>query len=150
MKTYNKSIFTALMGLLGAPSMVIGEPVEGNGMAQEQASKTWSGIEEVVVTAQKREDFSQSTPVALSAISGEALRTFGINNALDLNGISPSLSVTLGNGQVQMTMRGAGNEILSSGIGEAGVTFHSNGIYIGSSVTPLLGFFDVERLEIMR
>lgn len=150
MKTYNKSIFTALMGLLGAPSMVIGEPVEGNGMAQEQASKTWSGIEEVVVTAQKREDFSQSTPVALSAISGEALRTFGINNALDLNGISPSLSVTLGNGQVQMTMRGAGNEILSSGIGEAGVAFHSNGIYIGSSVTPLLGFFDVERLEIMR
>lgn len=150
MKTYNKGIFAAVMGLLGVPTAAIGEPVQEAGIAQEQASKVWSGIEEVVVTAQKRKDFAQSTPVALSAISGEALRTSGINNALDLNGISPSLSVTLGNGQVQMTMRGAGNEILTSGIGEAGVAFHSNGIYIGSSVTPLLGFFDVERMEIMR
>jgi len=150
MKKSNKGILSTLIGLLIGPLTVSDGLAEGSEVGLEAGGDIWRGIEEVVVTAQKRENFAQSTAVALSAISGESLRDSGINNALDLNGISPSLSATLGNGQLQLTMRGAGNEILTSGIGEAGVAFHSNGIYLGSSVTPMLGFFDVERMEIMR
>jgi iron complex outermembrane receptor protein len=150
MEKFNKGILAALLGLLSGPLAVVNGQAEDIAAGREAGGDRWAGMEEVVVTAQKRKDFAQSTAVALSALSGESLRKTGINNALDLNGISPSLSATLGNGQLQLTMRGAGNEILTSGIGEAGVAFHSNGIYLGSSVTPLLGFFDVERMEVMR
>lgn len=109
-----------------------------------------SVIEEIIVTAQKREHSGQTTPVALTAITSESLKKAFINSATDLNGISPSLNATLGNGQLQLTMRGVGNEILTSGIGEAGVAIHSNGVYLGSNVTPALGFFDLARVEILR
>ena len=149
-KNKNKGIWSTLISILIGPLAVSDGQAQIIGPVQEALSDIWWGIEEVVVTAQKRENSAQSTAVALSAISGESLSRSGVNNALDLNGISPSLSATIGNGQLQLTMRGAGNEILTSGIGEAGVAFHSNGIYLGSSVTPILGFFDVERMEIMR
>jgi len=107
-------------------------------------------IEEIIVTAQKRENSAQLLPVSLTAISGESMRKAGITSAQDLSGISPSLNATLGNGQLQLTMRGVGNELVLSGVGESGVAFHSNGIYLGSNITPTFGFFDLERIEIMR
>ena len=150
MEKSKKGIVAAFIGLLSAPVIAIDAQGQEGLAAQRVAGSSWSGIEEIVVTAQKRENFAQSTPVALSAILGESLRKSGINDALDINGISPSLTATIGNGQLQLTMRGASNEILTSGVGEAGVAFHSNGVYLGSSVTPLLGFFDIDRMEIMR
>lgn len=107
-------------------------------------------LEEIIVTAEKRAFSAQLTPVALTALTGDELTRNGIRSGIDLNGISPSLTAALSNGQLQLTMRGVGNEIVLSGVGEAGVAPHSNGVYLGSNVTATSAFFDVERIEIMR
>ena len=118
--------------------------------ASDEPQTSAGEIEVVLVTAQKRAFSDQLTPVALTAAKGETLRENGITSALDLNGLSPSLNVASSNGQLQLTMRGVGNEILLSGIGEAGIAMHSNGVYLGSNVTATAMFFDIERIEVMR
>lgn len=117
-------------------------------MAQ-QTGRT-SILEEIIVTAQKRETSIQTTPVAITAKSGDSLRDAGITNLEDINGISPSLGATNVSGLLQVTMRGVGSEILGVGIGETGVATHTNGVYQGSGVSVHAGFLDVERMEIMR
>ncbi len=107
-------------------------------------------LEEVIVTAQKRADSAQLTAVSLTAASGEALREAGIRAPQDLSGISPSLTSTMSNGQLQVSVRGIGNEIITTGVGESGIAIHTNGVYMGSNLTPSLGFFDVERVEVLR
>jgi iron complex outermembrane receptor protein len=120
-------------------------------LAQTSEAQVSTGmLEEILVTAQKRAFSAQLTPVALTAATGDTLRENGVASALDLNGLSPSLSVASSNGQLQLTMRGVGNEILLSGVGEAGVAMHSNGVYLGSNVTATAMFFDIERIEVMR
>jgi len=60
----------------------------------EPKRKTNRLMEEVVVTAQKREEDSQDVPIAISAFSGEKLDAFGIENTGDLQKITPGLNGT--------------------------------------------------------
>ncbi|MBT4975100.1 MAG: TonB-dependent receptor, partial [Gammaproteobacteria bacterium] len=48
-------------------------------------------VEEVVVTAQKKEESLQDTPIALTAISESTINDLDIKNGIDLNGIAPNV-----------------------------------------------------------
>jgi len=124
--------------------------ITGSAYAQDNSKPASAMLEEVIVTAEKRANSAQTTAIALSALSGDTLSSQGISSGADLNGIAPSLTAALSNGQLQLTMRGVGNEIILSGVGEAGVAPHSNGVYLGSNVTATAAFFDIDRIEIMR
>lgn len=65
-------------------------------------------LEEVVVTARKREENIQETPIAVTAMSGEALKEQGIESVTDLSKSVPSLQVN----------KGQSNQIYIRGIGE--------------------------------
>ena len=155
MKKYNKNknftpkLISALLAIIITQPSFAQSNLPLN-QASDEPQTSAGEIEVVLVTAQKRAFSDQLTPVALTAAKGETLRENGITSALDLNGLSPSLNVASSNGQLQLTMRGVGNEILLSGIGEAGVAMHSNGVYLGSNVTATAMFFDIERIEVMR
>ena len=155
MKKYNKNKNFTPKLISAVLAIIITQPsfAQSNlppNQASDEPQTSAGEIEVVLVTAQKRAFSDQLTPVALTAAKGETLRENGITSALDLNGLSPSLNVASSNGQLQLTMRGVGNEILLSGIGEAGVAMHSNGVYLGSNVTATAMFFDIERIEVMR
>jgi len=145
-KNFTPTLISAVLAtFIAQPSFAQASEVQVS-----EAQSSAGMIEEILVTAQKRAFSAQLTPVALTAATGETLRENGVTSALDLNGLSPSLSVASSNGQLQLTMRGVGNEIILSGIGEAGVAMHSNGVYLGSNVTATAMFFDIERVEVMR
>ena len=59
-----------------------------------------SALEEVVVTARKREETLQETPVAVSAFSGENLTELGINDIADLTRVVPNVDMYSGNGTI--------------------------------------------------
>lgn len=94
---------TKLMWLAGAAALAMA------GTAQAQSDVQ---VEEVVVTAQKREGTVQATPLAVSAISGDVLQQQNVVDAGDLTGKVPNLNI----GQ-------AGNEVIISirGVSSAGV-----------------------------
>jgi iron complex outermembrane recepter protein len=114
--------------------------------AQEARS---TGIEEVIVTAQKRVESAQDTPIAVDVVSGESLVREGIRDVKDLNKISTELEINSGAGQAQMIgLRG----MQQTGFAQTGETLtavHLDGAYQASfwGLNALL--FDVQRVEVL-
>ncbi len=107
-------------------------------------------LEEIVVTANKTESLAQDTGIALTPLSREAIRDAGGVNIEDLARLSPSTDISTSSGQFVATIRGVGNQLLTTGIGEAGVAVHINGVYQGLLTTTGGAFFDLDRVEILR
>ena len=123
----------ASAGLLALP----GEPA-----ARDQGST----IEEIVVTAQHREQSLQDVAMSLSALSAEALDDRVIE---DLNDLQFSVPNLLADGRNGITIRGVGNNAISS-TAEDGLGFYINGVYVNRPLTRNSEYFDLERIEVLR
>ncbi|MFT5576152.1 MAG: iron complex outermembrane receptor protein, partial [Bermanella sp.] len=105
-------------------------------------------IEEVIVTARKREENIQETPLAVTALSGDDLREAGIENVQDLSKSVPSLQIN----------KGQGNQIYIRGIGERTgfvrvdptVGVYLDGLFLPRADGQLLDTVDVESLQVLR
>ncbi len=109
-------------------------------------------LEEITVTAQKREIGLQSTPVAISAFSGEMLKRDRIYNVSDLAASTASISFTAGNSPLdqEINIRGITNTRLDSPAAEAAVGQFVDEIYIGRTGGMNTDYFDIERIEVIR
>lgn len=118
------------------------------GAAQAQ-SRTPVQVEEVVVTAQKREGTVQSTPLAVSAISGEMLQQQNVVDAGDLTGRVPNLNIGQSGNEVIISIRG----VSSAGVvpqRDPSVAFHLDGVYLPRPSGANSVFYDLERVEVLR
>jgi iron complex outermembrane receptor protein len=108
-------------------------------------------LEEIVVTAQKREVGLQSTSVAISAFSGENLQQSRIFNVSDLASSTSALSFTaLSPLDHEINIRGITNTRLDSPAGEAAVGQFVDEIYIGRTGGMNTDYYDIERIEVIR
>lgn len=127
----------SLLGLLGAPALA-------------QTAATSTGVEEIVVTAQRTAQSLQDVPIAVSAFSAETLQRQQINNTTDLQLTLPNITFTQTNfGSGSFTIRGIGNLCVGT------TCDASTGLSLNEM--PLLGtrlveteFFDFERIEVLR
>ncbi len=109
-------------------------------------------LEEIVVTAQKREIGLQSAPVAVTAFTGKSLERNRIFSISDLASSAPSLSLTQGSSPVdlELNIRGITNTRLDSPSGEAAVGTFIDDVYIGRNGGMNTDYFDIERIEVIR
>jgi outer membrane receptor protein involved in Fe transport len=113
-----------------------------------------AGLEEIVVTAEKRDSTVQATPIAMTALSSNDLLQENITSVIDLVGTVPGLSVrTAGPGQTEYEMRGLG----SSGGSTATVGFYLDETPLAASAVALNGrtvidadLFDLNHTEVLR
>lgn len=106
-------------------------------------------IEEIVITAQKRETLLERTPETISAIGGDSLARRGSANIADLTASAPGLSFSSNFGISQIFIRGIGNNFYSPG-GDPGVAFYNDGAYVSDQEATNIAFFDVQRIEVLR
>jgi len=142
----------ACLSLLAA---TLGLALPAPAHAQAGPGSTEWLIEEITVTARKREEDLQSTPLSISAFSGESLEFRGVDRVDGIADFTPNLS--FGNSP---TFGGAGNSaaIYIRGIGQKefvptvdpGVGLYVDGVYIGRSVGGILDLIDIERVEVLR
>lgn len=123
-------------------------------MAQETAASadnSASGVQEIVVTAQRRSESILKVPVSVSALSPDDLTKRGITNAIALAGQVPSLQVNspYGDSMPNFTLRGigVGNEHNFNQASPIGIYFDDS--YIAARVAHGLGMFDLERVEVL-
>ena len=103
-------------------------------------------LEEVVVTAQKREQTAQDVPLAVTAVAGEVLDDFGITNFEGLD--VPGLVVQRGGMADVVTIRGVGSD---TNLGfEQSVPTYIDGVYYGRARIQRYAFLDVERIEVLK
>jgi iron complex outermembrane receptor protein len=110
-------------------------------------------LDEVIVTAQKREQSFEDVPAAVSVISGEAVRDLlgAGENIRALTNRVPSLNVESSNGRTQprFYLRGLGNIDFDNNAAQpVGMVFDD--IFLESNVLRSLPLFDIERIEVLK
>jgi iron complex outermembrane receptor protein len=124
----------------------------GAAAAQEAAPEPppeRGGIEEITITAEKRETNLQETPVAVTAITGDTIAEQGLEDFGDVQFIAPALVYGEIADMAQITMRGIGVDT-STIDAEPGVGLYQDGVYRGGLTSSAALFFDVERIEVLR
>ncbi len=118
----------------------------GSAVAQES-----EGLEEIVVTATKREQTLQDVPVAVTVTPVQTLERAQIRTISDLQSIIPSLRVSQlqTSTQTNFIIRGFGNGANNPGI-ESSVGVFIDGVYRSRSAGAIGDFVDVERVEVLR
>lgn len=111
--------------------------------------KTNRLLEEVVVTAQKREENSQDVPITMAAIGGEKLEAFGIEDTADLQKITPGLTFTEQYGFTLIYLRGVGSEAFLPN-SEPSVATYIDNINIAGSHGKQDAIGPVERIEVLK
>ena len=107
-------------------------------------------LEEVVVTARKRSENLQDVPMAVSSFNADQLRNAQVDDILDLERMTPNITVTttggLVAGAVSVFIRGIGND---AGF-DQGVGIYVDDVYINRTTGALLDVFDTERVEVLK
>jgi len=120
--------------------------------AQDKDAVIANGLEEIVVTAQKREQSLQDVPVAVTAVTEETLQANRIFNVNDLGSIAPGLSVRSSPGGVSVpafTIRGQNSFGIVAG-SDKQVSIYIDGVYISSPRGSIFDLPDIQRLEVLR
>lgn len=134
----NRLVGTAFLGLASL--------VASWGHAQSELR-----LEEIIVTAEKRDASLQETSQAVTVMSGVDLDQYSVHSLVDLNALVPGLNVVKNEGtQLVMSMRGVGNEANQNVIASPAVSYHVDGVYMASPHVMQAKLLDIERLEVIR
>ena len=121
----------------------------------EAVKDTRPAIEEIIVTAQKREESLQDTPVAVTAFTSTALEDRGFDDISELADFTPNLVFDttspisgLSSGAI-VFIRGIGNSDFSLTT-DPGVGIYVDGVYMSRSAGGVLDVLDIERIEVLR
>jgi iron complex outermembrane recepter protein len=123
----------------------------GPELAQPSPSATAGGLEEIVVTARKREESAQDTPLIVSVVSGTEIARKDLSSLEKLAAVTPDLSIgtdTTG-GANQISLRGISSSITTPSI-EQSTAIVVDGVYYGTGQVVNEGFFDLGQLEILK
>ena len=108
-------------------------------------------FEEVIVTAEKRDESLQTVSQAVTAITDSEIEAKNINSFVDLSSIVPGVTVAKNEGyKTVISIRGVGNETNQNAIAAPSVAYHMDGIFIASPFSLQTDFLDVQRIEVLR
>ncbi len=116
--------------------------------AEEQAQSFM--LEEIVVTAQKREESLSDVPIALSAFSDSFIKETKINDVKQLVRFTPGLSGESKDSFLDtLSVRGISTNSFGIG-GDSSVGIYRDGVYYGRNGASMGSFYDVERVEVLK
>lgn len=108
------------------------------------------GVEEIIVTAQRREERLQDVPAAVTAFSANTLRDLQASTVGDLQGSIPNLTIHEGDAaNAVVYIRGVG-QIDSLAFADPGVGVYVDDVYLGRAQGAFLDVYDVDRIEVLR
>ncbi|MBW8812821.1 MAG: TonB-dependent receptor [Caulobacterales bacterium] len=115
------------------------------------AATSAPALEEVIVTARKRQENIQNIPVAVTAVSAQKLDNYGLRSLEGIAASIPQLNIVRGNSGsgATISLRGIGSTFTSIGI-EQSVAVNLDGVYYGQGRIINEGFFDMKQVEILR
>ena len=141
-------LITASLTALTAPAYAQTGGVTGPAVAAADPGDT--GIADIVVTAQRREERLQSVPIAITAIDGRGLEQAGIRDITRLETLTPGLTVGQTGSDSRPALRGVNTDNSRNAQADATVAFFLDGIYQSSNQQALQGFYDLARVEVQR
>ncbi len=142
----NGSVAFAILAVSSPPALAL---------QSDDAAETARRADVIVVTARKREENLQETPITITAVTGAELSERNIKTTAELSQIVPNLSIGTGNNSsggssvAQIFLRGVGqNDFLITT--DPGVGIYIDGVYYARSVGAVMDLLDLERVEVLR
>jgi len=132
-----------LLGVLAACPFVV---YSGASWAQETGGTGAQGLEEVMVTAERRLETVQTTAIPVTVLSGEDLANQGVSQPEDLNKLVAGVNFT-NNANTQVYIRGVGDSAL---FGQLEVSINTDGVVIGEPSEVAGNFYDLQRVEVLK
>jgi outer membrane receptor protein involved in Fe transport len=129
--------FLSIIGALAVPALLF--PV----------TLTAQALEEIVVTAQRREQTLQEVPISLEAYTGDVLNKEGFRTMEDLSSFSPSVEIDVRTQDQDIAVRGMGTIGNNLGL-EGAVPIFVDGIHFSRTSMIMGAFLDLERVEVLR
>ncbi|MDP3676973.1 MAG: TonB-dependent receptor [Novosphingobium sp.] len=113
------------------------------------SAESESGIGEIVVTAQRREENLQDVPISVSAFGADAIRDKGLTDVSRLEGLVPGFTFGRSGVDARPAIRGVRTESVDVNA-DTTIGFFVDGIYQSRASQATLGFVDLERVEVQR
>ena len=134
------SVIALLAGMtIAMPAMAAAAAAEG------------TQLEELIVTAQKREENVQTTPLSITAVTGASLAKDRVLTLEDLSHNMTGISFTANSPQSnEINIRGVVNTRLSSPTADQSVSTFVDDVYVGRSGNLNSAFYDIARVEVVR
>jgi iron complex outermembrane receptor protein len=145
-------LMASAAAVLALPAMAAAQdappPAPATAPAAAPAPQT-NAVEEVIVTAQRREERLQDVPAAVSAFSGNQLEKLGIDGSKELGQITPGLNFTQSVFSPQPTIRGIGVRGVGAG-DESVVPIYIDGVYQSFIGAADMQFNNIARIEVVK
>lgn len=136
-------------GALLASVAMVGAGVCGGAAYAQDAQSSGNQLEDIVVTAQKRSQNVQDTPISVTAVSGDTLTSQGITSVAELNRVDPALQIGQATGTVTTFIRGIGNPVTTAG-NEASVPVYIDDVYFIRAAAPFFDLASIDRVEVLK
>ena len=142
----------------GASSVVGGQSLQGSPAdgAKSSADVTPAaqstpppGLEDIIVTAQRRVETAQRAAVAIDVVGGAQLLGAGVTQVATLSSQVPSLTVQQIGGSTSFFIRGVGNFSVST-TSDPAAAFNYDGVYVARLTALSAAFFDLDRVEVLK
>lgn len=130
-------------------SSFLAHPALAQTNVPHSSQSTDGSIGEIVVTAQHRKENAQTTPIALSVISGEQLKAQGISGIEALSASAPDLGFNVTEGKPVITIRGVSSRDTTEN-GDPAVVVNTDGFYLNRPYAMNASLYDLERVEVLR
>ena len=152
-KISSKCIIAALIAPFWLAAAAAAEVGPGGAPATESAAPgaaaSSEGLEEIIVTAEKRSDNLERTPIAITAFSSDSLAKEQVHTLTDMQALVPNFQMGENDGYAQITIRGIGiSDFVPTA--ESAVAVNQNEVYVARPIAQLASFFDVSSLEVLR
>lgn len=119
---------------------------------QQELRADQAQLEDIVVEARRTRENLQTTPVAVTALSGEMLAKLNVRDVVATAQFTPNLSIGAQPASItaaSVYIRGIGNASPSA-VSEQGVGIYLDGVYIARSAGAIFDLVDLERIEVLR
>ena len=126
-------------------AVAAGQPAHG----QSSKSTTSGGLQEIIVTAERRSENLQTTPIAMSALSGNDIAQQGVRDQTYLQFATPALSMTQVGFTENVNIRGIGIN-LQSPVVVSGVALYRDGLFYPGNIMADEPYYDVKDVEVLR
>jgi iron complex outermembrane recepter protein len=149
--THARLLYAASAFALAIPGAAHAQDDQASG---DQAAEGADAVNDrdIIVTAQFREQRLQDTPIAITAISGEAIENKGLNSVVDIAAEAPNVTMSQGGAAFSgaaVFIRGIGQYDSNFAL-EPGVGVYIDDIYHGVMVGSMFDLLDLDRVEILR
>jgi iron complex outermembrane recepter protein len=113
------------------------------------ASPDTQELEEVVVTAERREVNLQDVPASATVLSAEAIAAKGVDSVIDIQTVAPSVAINTYNRSTFINIRGVGIS-QSAPTSNPGVAYYIDGMFIPHEQFIAQSFYDIDTIEVLR